>query len=68
MNQTGVYRGIHWKRHALRQMLHTSCREQWYFVYENGNPTGAYFRTVEMLQAWVDQIPWIAEEEQEQKS
>ena len=74
---SGWHNGIFWCRHRLNRIFpHLDYQGNWkgkswhYFAYEEGNPEGSHFATMEELFNWIDEAVtsgWIKQEDNHAK-
>ena len=50
----GSYRGVRYVKHRICDILDVKSKAKWFFIYEDGKPTGDHFRTITDMQQHID--------------
>ena len=57
----GRYKGHEWKLQRICDVISVKSHAMWYFLYDNGEPTGDHFATKRELMRYVDAMPAVKE-------
>ena len=57
----GMYNGHEWKRLRMCDVLRVDSKQEAYFVYVNGEPTGDNFPTLRALGEYLDSLPAVTD-------
>lgn len=57
MTHIGVYKGVHYHRRRICDVMAVDLKSEYYFLLEDGSYTGDHFRTLDEMRRYIDALP-----------